>query len=56
LAIVQAIGLLTAPTPGNHKKELKKMAEHCTKWDKIYGYDAIKLFPELADVFVENGY
>lgn len=56
LAIAQAIGLLTAPTPDDNKNEIKKMIEHCAKWDRIYGYDAIKLFPEFADVFVENGY
>jgi hypothetical protein len=56
LAIVQAIGLLTAKLPNNHKDELRKMVEHCVKWDKEYDYDAITLFPELTDIFVENGY
>ena len=56
LAIVQAIGLLTAKMPDNHKDELRKMVEHCAKWDREYDYDAITLFPELTDIFVENGY
>jgi organic radical activating enzyme len=56
LAIVQAIGLLTDKMPDNHKDELRKMVEHCVKWDKEYDYDAITLFPELTDIFVENGY
>lgn len=56
LAMVQAIGLLTTKTPDNHSDELKKMVEHCAKWDSIYGFDATKLFPEFADVFVKNGY
>ena len=56
LAIAQAIGLLTAPTPNDYMNELKKMVEHCRKWDSIYGYEAIKLFPEFGEVFVKNGY
>jgi hypothetical protein len=56
LAIVQANGLLTAKMPDNHKDELRKMVEHCVKWDKAYDYDAITLFPELTDIFVKNGY
>lgn len=56
LAIVQAIGLLTAKMPDNSKDELRKMVEHCAKWDKEYDYDAIKLFPELTNIFIENGY
>ena len=31
LAIAQAIGLLTAPTPDDNKNEIKKMIEHCAK-------------------------
>lgn len=56
LAVVQAIGLLTAKMPDNSKDELRKMVEYCAKWDKEYDYDAITLFPELTDIFVENGY
>ena len=28
------------------------MVEHCKRWDKVYGYDATELFPELKDIFV----
>ena len=56
LAITQAIGLLNSPLSGEHEKELTKMVEHCKRWDKVYGYNAIKLFPELKDIFVKNGY
>jgi sulfatase maturation enzyme AslB (radical SAM superfamily) len=56
LAIVQALGLLQQKTPENYKDELKKMVEHCGKWDKEYDYNAINLFPELKDIFVEHGY
>jgi hypothetical protein len=56
LAITQAIGLLNSPTHNNHNEELIKMVEHCKRWDKVYGYDATELFPELKDIFVKNGY
>jgi len=32
------------------------MVEHCKRWDKVYGYNATDLFPELKDIFVKNGY
>lgn len=56
LAIVQAIGLLKQETPGDYKQQLEKMVEHCKKWDQIYGYNAVELFTELKDIFIENGY
>jgi uncharacterized Fe-S cluster-containing radical SAM superfamily protein len=56
LAITQAIGLLNSPPPNNHTKELIKMVEHCKRWDKVYGYSATELFPDLKDIFVKNGY
>ena len=56
LAIVQAIGLLKQETAQDHKEQLKKMVEHCKKWDQVYGYNAVELFTELKDIFNENGY
>ena len=56
LAITQAIGLLNSSIPTNHKEELIKMVEHCKRWDKVYGYSATELYPELKDIFVKNGY
>ena len=56
LAINQAIGLLNSSTPNNHNEELIKLVEHCKRWDKVYGYNATELFPELKDIFVKNGY
>ena len=56
LAVLQAIGILTTKAPDNYKDELKKMVEHCIKWDREYNYNAIDLFPELKNIFVENGY
>lgn len=35
---------------------LKKLVEHCKKWDSVYNYDALKLYPEFKDIFVKNGY
>ena len=56
IAVLQALGLLQEKTPENYKDQLKKMVEHCGKWDKEYDYNAMNLFPELKDIFVEHGY
>lgn len=56
LAITQAISLLNSPPHNNDNEELIKMVVHCKRWDKIYGYNATELFPELKDIFFKNGY
>jgi hypothetical protein len=56
LAIAQVIGLLTSSTPHDHKEKIIEMIEHCKRWDKIYAYNALELFPELKEIFVKNGY
>ena len=56
IAAEQAIGLLNLPLIDNHEKEFDKMVEHCKRWDKLYGFDALLLFPELNDLLIRHGY
>jgi hypothetical protein len=42
--------------PGNIDQLQKQFVEHCKKWDQVYGYNAVKLYPELAEVFDRYGY
>jgi sulfatase maturation enzyme AslB (radical SAM superfamily) len=32
------------------------LVRHCRRWDSVYGYNAIDLYPELADEFKKHGY
>jgi sulfatase maturation enzyme AslB (radical SAM superfamily) len=35
---------------------IAEMVEHMKKWDKVYKYDARKLYPELKEILDEHGY
>lgn len=35
---------------------LEKLVEHCKKWDSVYRYNALELYPEFKDIFIKNGY
>jgi len=48
--------VLTAPRLANSDKLLKDLVSWCRKWDDVYGYDAIKIYPELAPIFLNHGY
>lgn len=52
--IEQCITLLNSTD--DHSFHLKTLVEHCKKWDRVYNYNALTLYPELAKVFVDNGY
>jgi len=52
----QAMSLLEAPTPIDNQAYLKQMVNWCQRWDKIYGYNAVELYPELADIFETYAY
>jgi len=52
LQVIQALNLLeTTPTfrPGTNS-----LVEHCLKWDKVYGFDAVELYPELTEEFTRG--
>lgn len=43
------LSILETPAPADQDIELKKLVEHCRKWDNVYGYNARKLYPELTE-------
>lgn len=42
--------------PVDNSSLFKQTAEHCQKWDRIYNYNVLDLYPELADTFIKHGY
>ena len=48
--------MLESPAPVNADRLLKKLVDHCAKWDKVYGLDARELYPELETVWTQHGY
>jgi sulfatase maturation enzyme AslB (radical SAM superfamily) len=53
MQILQVLVMLNQPSDQNLLKEL---VEICRRWDNEFGYDAVKLYPELAEVFLQYGY
>jgi pyruvate-formate lyase-activating enzyme len=54
--ILQCINLLDAPRPPDSDQLLSEMVHWCRRWDTVHGYNAVDLYPELKEVFVDNGY
>jgi sulfatase maturation enzyme AslB (radical SAM superfamily) len=54
--IVQCLNLLSEECPPNADALLSELVSWCRKWDNVHGYDAITLYPELAEEFVKRGY
>jgi hypothetical protein len=54
--VEMCLQLLSTDTPPDSEHQLKKLVEHCRKWDQIYQLDARKLYPELAQVWDQYDY
>ena len=54
--VIQAINLLNQVEPEDQEKLLAEMVAHCRKWDPIYKFNALDLYPELTEVFKKYGY
>ena len=54
--IEQALSLLDQDEPENITVLQKELVDHCKKWDHVYSYDALELYPELREIFIDNGY
>jgi sulfatase maturation enzyme AslB (radical SAM superfamily) len=54
--VIQAINLLNQKEPEDQEELLAEMVDHCCKWDPVYKYDALSLYPELAEIFKKYGY
>lgn len=54
--VTQCISMLQQPRFPDSDQLIKKMVAWCRKWDDIYGYNALDLYPELCNEFVNHGY
>lgn len=54
--IETCVTMLSTPAPDDIEQQLKKMVDHCRKWDRVYHYDARELYPELAEVWDRYAY
>ena len=52
----QVLSLLDQPTPGDSKQQFDELVNWCQRWDNIYNYNALELYPELADTLTTHGY
>ena len=50
------MNILSQPAPENAENLRRRLVEHCSRWDQIYGYDARSLYPELSEVWTQYGY
>lgn len=54
--INQVINLLDQKGVDDQEDQLRQLTKHCQRWDQEYGYDALTLYPELAEGFRIYGY
>lgn len=52
----QTRALLTAPRLANADSLLESMVRHCERWDEVYGYNALKFYPEFEQIWTKYGY
>ena len=48
--------ILQTPTPADSEQQLETMVRHCERWDRVYGYDARKLYPEFVEILDRYDY
>jgi uncharacterized Fe-S cluster-containing radical SAM superfamily protein len=54
--IDQCVNLLAAPRADNADLLLDELVPFCRRWDDVHGYNAVELYPELAQEFLDRGY
>lgn len=54
--VATCINLLRTPTPIDSDQELKKLVNHCRRWDQVYKLNARDLYPELKEVWDKYEY
>jgi uncharacterized Fe-S cluster-containing radical SAM superfamily protein len=52
----QCINMLSSSGPADSEAQLKTMVAECRRWDRVYGYDARKLYPEFVEILDRYGY
>jgi pyruvate-formate lyase-activating enzyme len=50
------LSVLQTPTPADSEQQLEAMVRHCEKWDRVYGYNAKKLYPEFQEILDRYDY
>jgi hypothetical protein len=54
--IQQCINLLSVPRLPNASELLDELVGWCKRWDAVHGYNALDLYPELRQEFIDRGY
>jgi hypothetical protein len=54
--IVQILAMLNQPVPDNQKVLLTQLCQHIQAWDQVYNYNAVEVYPELAELLIRCGY
>jgi hypothetical protein len=54
--IIQCLNLLDEKSPTDADMLLTQLVDWCRRWDNVHGYNAIELYPELSQEFVNRGY
>lgn len=50
------LNILSSPTPADVDQLHAALVQHCRKWDRVYGYDARSLYPELTEIWNQHAY
>ena len=54
--VQMCMNILSMPAPEDAEDLRRLMVEHCSKWDRVYAYDARMLYPELLEVWTQYDY
>jgi MoaA/NifB/PqqE/SkfB family radical SAM enzyme len=54
--ISQILEILDLPVPDNQDRCLKDLVAHLDRWDRVFHFDARKLYPELTEILEKYGY
>lgn len=52
----QCCQVLSSAQPADSEQRLQELVKWCAKWDAVYGYDALEIYPELNKIFLTYGY
>ena len=50
------LNILQTPTPDDSETQLANLVRYCERWDRVYGYDARRLYPEFTTILNDYGY
>lgn len=53
--VQQAINLLNQPDQEDQEILLEEMVKHCNKWDIVFKFNVLELYPELVEIFEKYG-